>query len=329
MTDRAAQCPPWHSINAEEAMATLTTSTGGLSWPKLGRIPVCWSQPPAGPPRRAVLARLLAQLDNLLIYVLLASAAVAALLGHAVDALVILGVVVVNAVVGFVQEGRAEQALDADPPHDRPQGLGASRRPPRRPCPPTDSCPGDLVLLEAGRPGAGRPAAGAGAQPQDRRGGADRRVGARSRRSTEPVAADAPLGDRARMAFSGTLVAAGRAPASSSRRAPRPRSAASAPCSARSDARTPLLAPDGRLRPPADRGHPGRLRRRLRVRRRRPRLRDRRRVHGRGRPRGRGDPRRPAGGDDRSRSRSACSGWRRATPSSAACRRSRRSARSR
>ena len=56
-------------------------------------------------------ARLFAQIHNLLIYVLLASAAIAALIGHGVDALVILAVVVVNALIGFVQEGRAEHAL--------------------------------------------------------------------------------------------------------------------------------------------------------------------------------------------------------------------------
>ena len=44
---------------------------------------------------------------------LLASAAVTGALGEVVDACVILGVVVVNAVVGFLQEGRAEHALDA------------------------------------------------------------------------------------------------------------------------------------------------------------------------------------------------------------------------
>ena len=59
------------------------------------------------------LRRLLAQFHNLLIYVLLAAAAVTTALGHWVDTVVILAVVVVNAVIGFVQEGRAEDALDA------------------------------------------------------------------------------------------------------------------------------------------------------------------------------------------------------------------------
>jgi cation-transporting P-type ATPase F len=65
------------------------------------------------PQRRSGLMRLVLQLHHPLIYVLLASAAVTGALGEVVDAGVILGVVVVNAVVGFLQEGRAEHALDA------------------------------------------------------------------------------------------------------------------------------------------------------------------------------------------------------------------------
>ena len=65
------------------------------------------------PARRSALARLMAQFQNVLIYVLLGAAAVAALSSEWKNALVILGVVVVNAIVGFIQEGKAEAALDA------------------------------------------------------------------------------------------------------------------------------------------------------------------------------------------------------------------------
>ena len=53
------------------------------------------------------------QFHNILIYVLLGCAAVTALLGHWVDTAVILAVVIGNAMIGFVQEGKAEKAMDA------------------------------------------------------------------------------------------------------------------------------------------------------------------------------------------------------------------------
>ena len=57
--------------------------------------------------------RLLLQFHHPLIYVLLVAAAVTFAIGEPVDASVILGVVIANAAIGFVQEARAERALDA------------------------------------------------------------------------------------------------------------------------------------------------------------------------------------------------------------------------
>lgn len=63
-------------------------------------------------PRPAWL-RLLTQFNNVLLYVLMVSATVTLWLGYVSDALVIAAVVVINALVGFLQEGRAEAALRA------------------------------------------------------------------------------------------------------------------------------------------------------------------------------------------------------------------------
>lgn len=65
------------------------------------------------PPRRGALVRFMLQFHNVLIYVLLLAGGATAALGHWVDSGVIFGVVLVNAVIGFVQEGKAERALDA------------------------------------------------------------------------------------------------------------------------------------------------------------------------------------------------------------------------
>jgi magnesium-transporting ATPase (P-type) len=64
----------------------------------------------AGP---SVFRRLLKQFHNVLIYVLIAAAAVTAALEHWIDTGVIVAVVIVNAVIGLIQEGRAEQAMAA------------------------------------------------------------------------------------------------------------------------------------------------------------------------------------------------------------------------
>jgi len=59
------------------------------------------------------LARFLLQFHNPLIYILLASAAITAIVKDIKDALIILGVVLVNAILGYIQEARAEKAIEA------------------------------------------------------------------------------------------------------------------------------------------------------------------------------------------------------------------------
>ena len=63
--------------------------------------------------KKPALLRFLIQFHNLLIYVLMVAGVAALVLGHLVDALVILAVVVINALIGFIQEGKAEQAMAA------------------------------------------------------------------------------------------------------------------------------------------------------------------------------------------------------------------------
>ncbi|GAA2437552.1 cation-transporting P-type ATPase [Actinomadura vinacea] len=99
--------------------------------------------------RRGPVARFLLQFHSPLIYVLLVSAVITGALGEHVDAAVILGVVIVNAVVGFVQEARAERALAALAAMTRTVATAVRDGRPAR-LPSEELVRGDLVLLEAG-----------------------------------------------------------------------------------------------------------------------------------------------------------------------------------
>jgi magnesium-transporting ATPase (P-type) len=198
----------FHALPAQEALGALSARTGGLGRDEAARrIAEHGPNRLPEPPRRSPVLRFLSHFHNVLIYVLIASAAVTAALQHWVDTGVILAVVIVNAVIGYVQEGRAEQAMDAI------RGMLAPRsavlRDGRRiSVDAAELVPGDIVLIEAGD-----------RVPADLRVIVARGLKAEEAiltgesvpvdKGTEPVAEDAALGDRTSMLFSGTLVAAG------------------------------------------------------------------------------------------------------------------------
>ena len=104
----------WHTETAEVVFEYLKSSPDGLTERAViqNRVQYGPNQLPEAEVR-SWLSRFLYHFHNVLIYVLIAAVAVTAILGHWVDACVILGVVVINAVIGFVQEGKAENALRA------------------------------------------------------------------------------------------------------------------------------------------------------------------------------------------------------------------------
>jgi magnesium-transporting ATPase (P-type) len=197
-----------HAMPAEAALAAVEADSNGLSEAEAARrLERFGPNRLPEPPRRSPALRFLAHFHNVLIYVLLASAAITAALGHLVDTGVILAVVIANAIIGFIQEGRAEQAMDAIRQMLAPKSA-ALRDGERRSVDSASLVPGDIVMLEAGDrvPADLRLIEAAGLRieeailtgesvPVDK--------------ATRPVAADAPIGDRSSMAFSGTLVAAG------------------------------------------------------------------------------------------------------------------------
>ena len=201
----------WHAVTAEEALTRLDANAeSGLAAEQVDARRRRYGAnrlPEAG--KQGVLRRFLGQFHNILVYVLLGSGFVKLMLGLWVDASVIFGVVVINALLGFVQEGKAEKALDSIR-----NMLSAEARTLRnghtRMIPSEDLVPGDIVLLESGDK-----------VPADLR-----LIDAKNLRAEEaaltgesvptdksaaPVSAAATVGDRHSMAYSGTLIVSGRA----------------------------------------------------------------------------------------------------------------------
>lgn len=207
MTD-SHEMPMLHALPSEGALEVTASRLSGLRSDEaeerlhihgLNRLPM------VAP--RGWLIRFLSQFHNVLIYVLIVSAAVTAFMQHWIDSGVIVAVILGNAIVGFLQEGRAEAAMDAIKDMLAPHAA-VLRDGRRTSVDASELVPGDIVLVEAG----------------DRVPADLRLIEARSLRveeaaltgesvpvdkASDPVASNAALGDRSSMLFSGTLVAAG------------------------------------------------------------------------------------------------------------------------
>lgn len=198
----------WHSITSEASLAQTQSSVTGLtSADAHTRLLTHGANRLPEAARRNPFIRLLLHFHNILIYVLLGSAVITVLLGHWVDTGVILAVVVANAFIGFVQEGKAEQAMDAIRQMLAPRA-SVIRDGERMTIDGDQLVPGDIVLLEAGDkvPADLRLISAHGLSVQEAiLTGESIPVEKQSR----PVAADSPLGDRSCMAYSGTLVSSG------------------------------------------------------------------------------------------------------------------------
>jgi magnesium-transporting ATPase (P-type) len=159
------------------------------------------------PAQRNIVLRFLSHFHNILIYVLIGAASITALLGHVVDTFVIIAVVIINAVIGFYQEGKAEKAMEAI---RYMLALRASviRDGKRQVIPGEELVPGDIVFLDAGDklPADLRLLKTHGLQIQE---SILTGESVAVEKQTNPVAIDAPLGDRFCIGFSGTTVTSG------------------------------------------------------------------------------------------------------------------------
>ncbi len=201
----------WHALSPDEALRILSASgAAGLSHEEAERRLAEYGKnglPVQG--RRSAMLRFALQFHNPLIYVLIAAGIMTFWLKDYTDAAVIAAVVLVNAIIGFVQEGRAEEALE---------GVRAMlanratvlREGERHEIDAQLLVPGDIVLLESGM-----------RVPADLRllNAKNLRVSEAAitgeseaaQKGTEAVEANTPTPDRTCMAYSGTVVGSGQA----------------------------------------------------------------------------------------------------------------------
>jgi len=197
-----------HTAEIDDCLDALQSSAGGLAASDAAaRLELHGPNRLPQPPGQNPVLRFLAHFHNILIYVLIGSAVITAAMQHFADMAVILAVVIANAVIGFIQEGRAEKAMESIRGMLAPHAA-VLRDGERSSIDAADLVPGDIVLLEAGDK-----------VPADLR--LIRSSGLRieeailtgesvpAEKATAPVAPDAALGDRFSMAYSGTMVTAG------------------------------------------------------------------------------------------------------------------------
>jgi magnesium-transporting ATPase (P-type) len=203
--------PLWHTLTDADSLSALGTHLReGLRPDEIARRLAQYG--PNSLPvsrRRGPWLRFALQFHNPLIYVLLGAGAVTFALQDYVDAGVIAGVVFINALIGFIQEGKAEKALDAV------RAMLASRATvlrggERHEIDATQLVPGDIVLLESG---ARVPADLRLLQVKNLRVNEAALTGESvpAEKLTDAVHADASIGDRTCMAYSGTVVSFGQA----------------------------------------------------------------------------------------------------------------------
>jgi len=199
---------PWHTYENEVIFEKLTSSADGLSQQDAQQRLQKYGPNRLRPAnKKGPLARFLMQFNNVLIYVLIGAGIITSLLGHWVDSGVIFGVVAINAIIGFIQEGKAEKALDAIR-NMLSQHAMVKRDGKLITLPAEQLVPGDIVFLQSGDK-----------VPADLRLFKTRELRIEEamltgesvpvEKNTQIVTGQATIGDRKCLAYSGTLVTYG------------------------------------------------------------------------------------------------------------------------
>jgi Ca2+-transporting ATPase len=142
---------PWHSRSVQEVSDTLETnpSTGLAAAEANARLTQYGPNELAERPRPGFWQLLLSQFNNFLVIILIVSAVISLLLGELVEASAIMAIVILNAVLGVVQESKAEEALAALKKMASPEAR-VLRGDHHVTVPARELVPGDIVFLDAG-----------------------------------------------------------------------------------------------------------------------------------------------------------------------------------
>ncbi len=198
-----------HALSGDEVAQKLGSGPDGLAEAEVNQRldAVGFNRLPAGT-REGFLKRFFKHFHDTLIYILIGAAVITAALGHWIDTVVIMAVVVINAVIGLIQEGKAESALEGIrkmlSAHAQVRRGGDWKEIDAEGLVPGDlvrlrsgdRVPADLRLLDANNLRIEESALTGESIP--------------SGKKTEPVDAAAGVGDRSGMAFSGSIVTGGR-----------------------------------------------------------------------------------------------------------------------
>jgi len=215
MTEKTSTPPAgsdseWHSLSLDDTLKRLAVQEGGLSSEEAAkRLNQFGLNQLTEAMRPGFLSKLWDQLNNFVIILLIVASIISALLGEWVDAAAIMAIVVLNAVLGIVQESRAEEALAALKKMAAPEAQ-ILRDGHRVSVPARELVPGDIVFLEAGN-----------FVPADLRllEAVNMRVDEASltgesqavqKNASLQLDGNVPLGDRRNTAFMGTTVSYGR-----------------------------------------------------------------------------------------------------------------------
>src|SRR5215475_8758985 len=207
----ASDATAWHALAVDEVVKRLATSvTKGLeAGDASARLQKHGPNRLPEGKKRGPFMRFVSQFNNILVFVLLGAGFIKLMLGLWVDAGIIFGVVLLNALLGFIQEGKAEKALDSIRNMLSSEARTLRGGEPRM-IPAEELAPGDVVLLESGDR---VPADLRLAEVKNLRTEEATLTGESvpTDKTIDPVSEKATVGDRENMAFSGTMVVSGRA----------------------------------------------------------------------------------------------------------------------